>query len=131
MKTFDNLKEGDIITNKTDGDMIATYNDFYGDGKKVLCLKGSKSLYLANQFNPSEWEIKNQIKCYIVLFDADKNLLERTSIDRVKDINILIDEWKDRYDYLPTQSEIEVDMKHLHQRIDNKRCINEIYAYFD
>lgn len=60
MKTFENLKEGDIITNGTDGDMVATYYDFYGEGKKTLCLKDSIGLYPANQFNPNEWEMKGQ-----------------------------------------------------------------------
>ncbi len=56
MKSFDNLHAGDIIENEEDGQMSVMLYDFHGDGKRVLCFASEKSVYLASEFDPEDWE---------------------------------------------------------------------------
>lgn len=59
MKTFNGLKNGDVIHNDIDGDMTAVYTDLFSyGGDKELWFADKNSLWKAEQFDPADWEIK-------------------------------------------------------------------------
>lgn len=59
MKTFNGLKDGDIIHNDIDGDMVAIYTDIFSDnGSEELYFLDSNSMWKAEEFDPADWEIK-------------------------------------------------------------------------
>lgn len=61
MKTFKNLKEGSIITNSIDGDMMVCYSDIFSkDNTKELCFIDINSIWLGCQFDPKDWEMKGE-----------------------------------------------------------------------
>lgn len=57
-KQWLNLTNGDIIHNDKDGDMEVVWFDWYGDGEEQLCFTTDKCIYLGSQFNPDDWELK-------------------------------------------------------------------------
>lgn len=58
MKTFENLRNGNVIENPDDGQMTVMFYDFYGDGKAIMCFADGKSIYPAFQFYPADWSLK-------------------------------------------------------------------------
>lgn len=59
MKTFDNLEAGTVLVNKENSEeMTVTYVDWDCIGKKEFCLYSTKSIFRGNQFDPTDWEIK-------------------------------------------------------------------------
>lgn len=60
MKTFDGLKDGTVITNPIDGDMVVCHSDCFSmDGTKDLCFTDENSIWLGCQFDPNDWEVKS------------------------------------------------------------------------
>lgn len=61
METFEGLKEGTVITNPIDGEMTVFYsNCFSMNDTKELCFADNTSIWLGCQFNPRDWEVKEQ-----------------------------------------------------------------------
>ena len=60
MKTFDNLKEGTVIHNDIDGDMTVVYSDAFSSTKE-LCFVSENCIWRGNQFDPKDWEVKEEV----------------------------------------------------------------------
>ena len=59
MKTFEGLREGTVVTNPVDGDMIVRYSDWFSDnGEKELCFESKTCLWAGYQFDPKDWEVR-------------------------------------------------------------------------
>ena len=60
MKSFEGLKEGTVIHNDIDGDMIVRYSALFSEThEKEFCLESERSLWRGCQFDPADWEVKD------------------------------------------------------------------------
>ena len=58
MKTFNGLKEGTVIHNEIDGDMVVRYSDWFSEsGEKELCFESERCLWRGTEFDPANWEL--------------------------------------------------------------------------
>ena len=59
MKSFEGLKEGTIIHNDIDGDMIVRYSDWFSEtNEKEICFETEKCLWRGTEFDPRDWDVK-------------------------------------------------------------------------
>ena len=60
MKSVEGLKEGTVIHNDIDGDMIVRYSTLFSEThEKEFCLESERSLWRGCQFDPADWEVKD------------------------------------------------------------------------
>jgi len=60
MKSFEGLKEGAVIHNDIDGDMIVRYLVWFSEtNEKELCFESENMIWRGCQFDPADWEIKD------------------------------------------------------------------------
>lgn len=60
MKSFEGLKEGTVIHNDVDGDMIVRYSAWFSEtNEKELCFESENMIWRGCQFDPADWEIKD------------------------------------------------------------------------
>lgn len=56
LEQWNNLKEGDVIHNPVDGNMVVHYYDYFGEGKEI-CLCSDGWIWPASEFDHDDWEL--------------------------------------------------------------------------
>ena len=70
MKSFEGLKEGTVIHNDIDGDMIVRYSAWFSEtNEKELCFESENMIWRGCQFDPADWE-STKIKTAVALDDV-------------------------------------------------------------
>jgi len=63
MKSFEGLKDNDVIYNPIDGIMTVSYSNFFSEtNEKELCFATPRCLWRGCQFDPADWERLEDVK---------------------------------------------------------------------
>lgn len=69
MKSFNELKDGDIVYNATDGIMTVGYSDFFSEtSEKELCFATPRCIWRGCQFDPADWECLEDVEAVRKLY---------------------------------------------------------------
>ena len=87
MKSFEGLKDKDVVYNATDGIMTVSYSDFFSEtNEKELCLATPRCLWRGFQFDPADWELLHDVEAVRKLYDYISRDIEYVEEDYNSDL---------------------------------------------
>lgn len=87
MKSFEGLKDGDMIYNPTDLVATVRYSKIFSEtGEKEFCLETTNCIWRGCQFDPADWELLHDVEAVRKLYDYISRDIEYVEEDYNSDL---------------------------------------------